>query len=572
VLKIQIQVEPPVGFGEQEWINILKTCRVHPSVVIYCFGNEEYLDEKKISFLRTLAGHVHRQVPDALFNPQSALRGVEYTWEVDKTGLGPGAVEKPFPYNPRRLNLLKEFSDVYGSYAWGMLSYVSLRGNWQELDKRMAVYERPILSHELGIHGNYLNLDLEHRFERTREGPGPFAATRNSLERAGLLSKAELYYRNSCAWMRTLRKETLEMARKVKYLAGYDFLGAMDHNWPICGFPGGITNDFLETKPGEEPSDIRKYNGESVLLLDCSNRRNFLAGETVEFDVLASLYGDSVLGEGILRWRLMSQNGSVLGRASWRLRGVQNGMIEKLGPWKFTFPMLEKPTKATLVVELSGGHYELANNWDFWVFPKPARTRSGVGADAAVRRKLVAQYAGLQPIRSSLREQLRVVSALDHDSVSFLRQGGRVLLLGKEPFKALPTSFQLSVCGRVRGNLATVISDHPLMRDFPHEGYCDWQFYSLLNHGSAVNFNDLPVNFDPIIEVVSSFKLIIKQANLFEFKVGDGKLLVSTMNMDLSDPATPYLISRLIEYSQGPEFMPNCQLAPETLSELISRK
>ncbi|MCL5671435.1 MAG: hypothetical protein M1423_09120 [Acidobacteria bacterium] len=105
-----------------------------------------------------------------------------------------------------------------------------------------------------------------------------------------------------------------------------------------------------------------------------------------------------------------------------------------------------------------------------------------------------------------------------------------------------------------------------------HEGYCDWQFYSLLDRGSTVNFNDLPVTFDPIIEVVSSFKLIIKQSNLFELKVGDGKLLVSTMNMVLSDPATAHLTGRLVDYSQGTEFMPATQIAPETLLALMSGK
>jgi hypothetical protein len=83
----------------------------------------------------------------------------------------------------------------------------------------------------------------------------------------------------------------------------------------------------------------------------------------------------------------------------------------------------------------------------------------------------------------------------------------------------------MSVTGRSSGNLATIIYDHPLMRSFPHDGYCDWQFYSLLERGSAVNFNGLNVPFDPIIEIVSSFKSIVKQASLFEWRVGEGKLL-----------------------------------------------
>ena len=144
-------------------------------------------------------------------------------------------------------------------------------------------------------------------------------------------------------------------------------------------------------------------------------------------------------------------------------------------------------------------------------------------------------------------------------------------MLGHQPFPALPTSFQMSVTGRVNGNLATLIEDHPLMRNFPHEGYCDWQFYSMLERGSAVNFNELNVPFDPIIETVSSFKLIIKQANLFEWKVGEGKVLVSTLNLDLSDPATAYLLDRMIEYVQGRDFAPRTTVDIKAFLALTAR-
>jgi hypothetical protein len=570
-LGMMMQVEAPVGFGEEEWIEIVRTCRTHPSVVLYCPGNEEYLDEEKIAFLRQRAADVHHEAPDAFFNPQSALRGVEYKWGRDKDGLGPGAVEEPFPHNAGRLDLLREFTDVFGAYALGMLSYTSLKGEWRQLNERMRIYQRPILSHELGIHGNYLNLDLEHRFERTRIGPDLFAATRRNLVNAGLLPKAELYYRNSCAWMRTLRKETLETARKVKYVAGYDFLAAFDQNWHRSGYPCGIMNDFLELKPGECATDVLKYNGESVLLLDCSHQRTFVAGDRLRFDVLTSLYGGSSLTEGTLSWHLADQTGGILRRGGWPVRKVRNGVIEKLGMLECVLPELQEPTKATVFVELSGGEYEVINNWDFWVFPKSGPSQTGADADADILSRLGSRYRDLHPINSS-QPALRIVSALDENTLDFLDGGGRVLLLGYGPFPMLPTSFQMSVTGRVRGNLATVIQDHPLMRRFPHDGYCDWQFHSMLEGGSAVNFNELAAPFDPIIEVVSSFKLVIKQATLFEWGVGEGRLLVSTMNVDLSVPANAYLLDVMIEYTRSKDFKPRNAIDSRNIVELIRAK
>jgi beta-galactosidase len=110
-LGMMIQVEPPLGFGKQEWLDILHTCRKHPSVVIYCCGNEEMLNEKKISELEEMAELLRKNVPDALFNPQEAMRGIEYM--LIMSGVEEKNVEEPFPHNPGRLEWVRNFSDVF---------------------------------------------------------------------------------------------------------------------------------------------------------------------------------------------------------------------------------------------------------------------------------------------------------------------------------------------------------------------------------------------------------------------------------------------------------------------------
>ena len=144
-VRILDSVEPPYGFGEEEWIDILKACRRHPSVVIYCAGNEELLDERLLGFLHYMRQLQQHYVPDGLFSPQEALRGIEYTWS--KTDLGTPLSSGPFRHNPVRLEKLLGFSDVLAQYAWGNLSYNTSGGDWRLLDKRQAVYDKPILSH-----------------------------------------------------------------------------------------------------------------------------------------------------------------------------------------------------------------------------------------------------------------------------------------------------------------------------------------------------------------------------------------------------------------------------------------
>ncbi len=538
-LGIMLQVEAPLGFEEGEWLDILYACRKHPSVVIYCCGNEEMLDDEKIERLRIMAAHCRRVTPDALFNPHEALRGVEY--HFIEPGIEEKMLQKPFPHHPERLAKLKEFSDVFGQYPLGLLSYDSVHGDWRTLDERLAIYERPCLSHENGIHGNYLNLDLEHRYEGTRIGTEMFASVRRNLKKEGLLHRAALYYENSCAWMRILRKHNIENNRKCKYNAGYDLLGAIDYHWHRCGYPCGIMNEFYEMKPGESVSDVLQYNGESLVLADCTNNRNLNCGDSISIDLYSSLFGRESLREGNVYW-YFAGGGNVYQRGEEKLENIQNGVIQKIAVAKFNAPEVLQAQKVTLYVRISGGEYEISNNWDFWVFPKPEKT---------------------------IDENIRVISALGEEEIKFIASGGSAVLLGGKPFPVIPTSFQLAVTGRVQGNLATVIEDHPLMKNFPHEGFCDWQFYSMVDEGEAAVFGETDIPFKPIIEVVSSFKLIRKQASLFEMRIGEGKLLVCTLNISEGDPAAMYLLGEMTAYAKSEDFNPEVEVKPSDIIKLL---
>ena len=549
-LGIMIQVEPPLGFEKEEWIDIIHSCRKHPSVIIYCCGNEELLDENKLDKLSEMSALLRLLAPDALFNPQEAMRGIEYYF--NRPGIkDSGNIEEPFLHNPGRLDRIREFSDVFGQYPLGLLSYASSKGDWRVLNERLAIYKRPCLSHEICIHGNYLNLDLEHRYEGTRIGAEMFASVRRNLKKGGLLPRASTYYRNSCAWMQILRKQAVETARMCKYIAGYDLLGGIDYHWHRSGYPCGIMNEFYELKPGETAKDVLEYNGESLLLLDHTNKRNLACGDTFSLDLYASLFGKDLLKEGCVYWYIKDDQNNIYQKGEDSVAEIRNGKIEQLTTIQIQAPQLDKPLKITLCTRLSGGEYEITNHWDYWVFPK-------------CETPLLKQDSQYDINKTA------VVSGLDEITLRFLSDGGRALMLGSGPFPALPTTFQLSVTGRAQGNLATVIEDHPLMNRFPHDGFCDWQFYSMLEDGEAVMFNDLDIPFCPIVEMVSTFKLIRKQACLFEIGIGKGKLLVCTFKLDETDPATVYLLSSMIDYVSSSEFNPETVISLEKATQLIN--
>ena len=146
-----------------------------------------------------------------------------------------------------------------------------------------------------------------------------------------------------------------------------------------------------------------------------------------------------------------------------------------------------------------------------------------------------------------------------------------MLLLGAGPFAANPLSFRMSLAGRTAGNLATIIENHPLTETFEHEGFCGWQFAGLMDDACCLYYRpETEVPFDPIIEVVSSYKWIRKQAAVAELRVGAGRLLISTFHLDSDDVAAKWWKNNLLRYMTGKSFKPRTSVTVAQLYTLFA--
>lgn len=544
-----VQIEVPRYSKASEWEDIIRLARRHPSVIIFCGGNEDLIDEPRIAELKQMSARVKALAPDCLFNPQEGLRGVEYG-EPETMG---EICEEPFAHNPRRLAELSKFSDVYGAFNAGFLSYFA--GDFDdpaELDRRMVIYGKPCLSHEVGILGNYLNLDLEQRYTNTYTGCDLFSETRKYLKRTGALDKAATYYLNSCMLIGIVRKHTIENARRCALITGYDFLGGIDTHWHRTGYPCGILNEFYELKPGQSAQDIRNYNGKSVILMDVGCNRNLKCGDEFSRKIMISYFGGQEIRNGLLEWQLRIADGQKLIAGRIKVAKLISGEINESGMIEFTVPELDKASKLEIKCRFTGSGVELENHWNFWAFmPKPANL-TGIAVDkhCNLNQDMIKDIV---PFNGFINENLHTIIApeITRNLLGFMINGGSVLLTGNFPLDTAGTGFMPTACGRVQGDLATVIYDHPALNKFPHQGFCDWQFYSLLKDSKAMIFDDTSIPFLPLIETVSSFKHIRRKASLCEFKVGAGCLMMASINFKNEDPAASTLFQELLRYLAG---------------------
>ncbi len=544
-LGMVMEIESPNNTTYAEWEEIVRYCRTHPSVCMYSTGNELQIDDAYVEHLRSVAALVHRKT-DSLFSPMSAMRGIEYNFIGDET------VDVPFRYNPTRLAEVGEFCDVYNSYSNGLTSYFSTDGTHNVLDEHNAVYQKPLLSHEICIHGTYIDLSLEERYRGSRIGQTAFmSSVREHLADVGLFDRAPLYYRNSAAWQRLLRKHCFETVRRCETFAGYDFLGDIDTHWHTFGYCVGMMNEFYELKPGETVQNVLRYNGETVMLADLPDCVNIHSGATVEIPILVSHFGIT-MPRALLQIRLTG-GGKVWYRKEYRTGEIARGTLEELYRASFRMPAVEKPLKLTLSVTLSGGDTDCENCWDLYVFPQVKK-----------------------PISPKTLSRGNVVVMKDCDSTELwnaLRAGKNVVLIGTGPFASKDVSYQLSVAGRTNGHLATVIADHPLMEDFPHDGFCAGQFEQMMrgSHSAVLDLRGIPHN--PIIDIASSYKNAHKEAMLFEYSVGSnscscGKLLCCTLRLDENDPAAAWLYEHILAYAASDAFRPTQTLSPTQFAAL----
>jgi hypothetical protein len=114
--------------------------------------------------------------------------------------------------------------------------------------------------------------------------------------------------------------------------------------------------------------------------------------------------------------------------------------------------------------------------------------------------------------------------------------------------------------------------NHPAFQHFPTEFHSNWQWWDLCKKSKTLEFGDLPVT--PVVRVVDNFFKNRNLTNLFEARVGQGKLLFSSM--DLFDDIDNRIVARQLKYSllnymNSDEFNPEGQIEISDLSVLFNQ-
>jgi hypothetical protein len=113
--------------------------------------------------------------------------------------------------------------------------------------------------------------------------------------------------------------------------------------------------------------------------------------------------------------------------------------------------------------------------------------------------------------------------------------------------------------------------EHPALLDFPTDFYSNWQWWDLCKNSRTIVLDSLSI--DPIVKVIDNFFKNRKLGNVFEAKVGPGKLIFSSVdfhNQLTTRPVARQLKYSLLRYMSGDRFNPKASLTPEKVLSLQS--
>jgi len=571
----------------------LRWTRSHPSMCIYIFGAENYVDEKRIELLKEQYDFVKSR-SECLVMPEQAVPGIEYAFtKEDQKEL----TQNPFPHHAKRLEEYTKIADLFGSFTGGEVGYNFFEGPWRKVNARYDIYQRPTVVHETYMHSSYLNPENKSKYTGWIP-PWIYVRLENDLKKAGLLERWKTYNENSGKINSIMRKYCMEKVRKCGELAGYEFLGLVDIQGISASlYPSGIVDEFLQLKPGDSIEKLRRYLGESVLLLDWAggsvNRsipqgsrsgsmlgsaevadsinRSFWSEDIFNADIMVSLYGSAPVKDGKLSWEL-KDGGKTAQKGEWDMARIANGQVSELKKLGIKWPKVEKTTKFNLSVTLKDANYQLENDWDFWVFPKQRAPEVKAVADRPALDKLKARYPGISNLTNDSHGKLKIVSKIGEKEVDHLSNGGDVLLLGTKPFPTITTPWWPSIPGMAGrfSNVGVVINSHKIFDNLPDEGWGDWLFVPIIEPAGeeVVVFDNLPTKFEPILEVISYPARVRKQAAIFEKQVGKGRLLVSNCGTDMGNPSCVMLMDNILRYVSSSDFHPTDSLDVEILRNL----
>ena len=526
-----LEGEELLTFLKKEGLNIVKTYGHHPSFALFSLGNEVWGEP---AVMQDLVETLRAEAPQILYtngtNAYLGYRGYIEGMDFQATCRTGGEA-----YGDYGTHVRSSFA-FCDAYEGGIMNhfYPNTRRNFSEALKASPV---PVISHETAQFQSYPDYSQIEKYTGPLE-PRNLIEFRRRLEEAGLGDQAQDFQRASAAWQAELYKADIEMCLRTPDMGGFQLLDLQDYPGQGSAYVG-ILDAFMDSKGAVTAEQWRGWCSDIVPLAEF-DKFCWSTDETFRAHVaLARFSQESVTG---IEWSLSS------GPSGQMECPAGEGLLD-IGDFEIDLSGFDAPVQLELTVKALTAKGARQNSWPLWVYP-----------------------AGNQPDKSGIT----IVRELSTSALSALKGGASVLLMPSDTTDTVGGLFETDywnyrmfkdICesnGKPvsPGTLGLLMDpSHPLFREFPTQGHTSWQWFPVTKASRPAILDNLD-GYKPIVQVIDNIERNHRLGLVYEFKVGQGRLLVCCANLEevLDTAEGRQFYSALLDYMRSPEFAPETEM------------
>ncbi|MFV0589941.1 MAG: sugar-binding domain-containing protein [Draconibacterium sp.] len=414
----------------------------------------------------------------------------------------------------------------------------------------ISKYDIPVVSHEIGQWCVYPNFKEIEKYTGVLKAKN-FELFRESLAAHNMAELADSFLLASGKLQALCYKADIEAALRTPGFAGFQLLGLND-------FPGqgtalvGVLDAFWEEKGYITADEFHRFCSTTVPLARFG-KRIFSEGETITVPLEVAHFGENELTNIKPEWQL-TEDGKIIAEGTLDQQNIPVGNAIQLGEIAYKFKTENRPRKVT--IEVSVGDF--SNNWDCWVY----------------QAKLPAA-----------NKEIIIANTLDEATIAALKNGAKVLLSTKKGSIKNGYGGEVGIgfssifwntawtSGQKPHTLGILCNpEHPALKEFPTEYHSNWQWWDAMSHSNAITTESFSKPVVPIVRVIDDGVTNRQLALLFEVSVGEGKLLVSGIDLtsDLKNrPEAQQLRYSLEKYMAGNRFNPQTALSAQEIQNMF---
>ena len=513
-------------FLREEADRILETYGNHPSFVFFAEGNELVGPTVK-PFLSGLVSRWKEKDPRHLYSGSAA-----------------------YPIVPEN-----QFNVFYGArpQRWkeGLKGRFNVRPLNTEYDygDYVAKFEVPMITHEVGQWCVYPNFKEIPKYTGVLK-PYNYQLFRESLRAHHMLDQAEQFTMASGKFQVIQKKEEVESYLRTPGMAGYHLLQLND--FPGQGTsPVGVVDIFWDPKPYVTAEEFSVFQAERVPLLRTSSF-TWTTGQVFRGTAQFANFGALEMKNVRARWSLRYPDGRLYAEGDFTARDIPLGSPFDLGELSVPLNKIEEATRLDLRIQVDSVH----NNWSIWVYP--------------------AKLPSISP------ENVLVSNSWDQKTRRTLERGGTVLLLADTANidSDVPAGFSgiswNAVWSGMPPNLLGILCDpqHPALTHFPTQFHSNWQWWDIVARSRPMLLDHMPASFKPLVQMIPDWNKNNKIGLLFEARVGEGRLLLTSVDleheMDQRPVARQFLYS-LQRYAGSEAFSPETRLTFDQVDRIFKK-